>query len=142
MPKRPYRLKLAAKRALLGMPSSKHWVLLADYADASLLRNELAFKLGQSTALAWTPRQRAVEVLLNGELLGVYHLTEQIRTDPARVALTPRRKAPRPPAAVTCSSATRPLPRSRRSTAARAAVARRGSGLPTDRSARSAPPQS
>ncbi len=72
MPKRPYRLKLTAKRAMLGMPSSKHWVLLADYADASLLRNELAFKLGQSTALAWTPRQRAVEVVLNGELQGVY----------------------------------------------------------------------
>lgn len=89
MPKRPYRIKLSAKRTLLGMPSSKHWVLLADYADASLLRNELAFKLGESTVLAWTPRQRAVEVVLNGEFLGVYHLTEQIRTDPTRVALTP-----------------------------------------------------
>ncbi|MBO9531764.1 MAG: CotH kinase family protein [Solirubrobacteraceae bacterium] len=87
MPKKPYRLKLASKTALLGMPASKHWVLLADYADPSLLRNELALRLGSKTSLAWTPAQRAVEVRFNGKYAGVYHLTEQIRVDPARVAI-------------------------------------------------------
>lgn len=96
MPKKPYRLKLAAKAGLLGMPSSRHWVLLADYADPSLMRNELALRLGASTRLAWTPRQRAVEVTFNGQYAGVYHLTEQIRVDPARVDITPLAQASDP----------------------------------------------
>ncbi|MFT4036073.1 MAG: CotH kinase family protein [Patulibacter sp.] len=85
MPKQPYRLKLDKKKSLLGMASSKHWVLLADWADPSLLRNELAFELGRQTSLAWTPQQRAVEVMLNGEYVGVYHLTQQVRVDADRV---------------------------------------------------------
>lgn len=89
MPKRPYRLKLTSKRPLLGMPSNRHWVLLADYADPSLMRNELAFAFGAATRLGWTPRQRAVEVVLNGRYDGVYHLTEHIRPDAARVPISP-----------------------------------------------------
>ena len=38
-PKKPYRLKLTDKQSLLGMPSSKDWVLLANYSDKTLLRN-------------------------------------------------------------------------------------------------------
>lgn len=85
MPKKPYRLKLNKKATLLGMPSSRHWVLLADWADPSLLRNELILALGTRSTLAWTPRTRAVEVVMNGEYAGVYHLTEQVRVDDERI---------------------------------------------------------
>jgi hypothetical protein len=39
MPKKPYKIKLDSKSALLGMPAQKNWVLLANYDDKSLLRN-------------------------------------------------------------------------------------------------------
>ena len=32
-PKKPYRLKLESKASLLGMPKSKHWILITAYAD-------------------------------------------------------------------------------------------------------------
>lgn len=48
MPKKPYRIKLDKKASLLGMPENKNWVLLANYADKSLIRSELAFSLSRS----------------------------------------------------------------------------------------------
>ena len=44
-PNKPYRLKLDKKTDLFGMGKSKHWVLLANYLDESLLRNTLAYDL-------------------------------------------------------------------------------------------------
>lgn len=85
MDKKPYRVKLDQKTPLLGMPSSKHWVLLANHADKTLLRNYVAFEAGQRLGMAWTPRSRFVDVQLNGAYLGVYQLTEQIRIDRDRV---------------------------------------------------------
>ncbi|WP_285055559.1 CotH kinase family protein [Pedobacter ginsengisoli] len=79
MPKKPYRIKLDKKAALLGMPESKNWVLLANYADKTLMRNELAFILSRNIGRAFTPASRYVEVYLNGAYLGNYQLTEQIK---------------------------------------------------------------
>lgn len=85
MPKKPYRLKLDQKAALLGMPQDKNWVLLANYDDKSLLRNHVAYALGDRLAMAWSPRSRFAEVILNGEYVGVYQLAESIRVTPDRV---------------------------------------------------------
>ena len=84
-PKKPYRLKLGKAAALLGMPSSKHWVLLANFLDKSALRNSIAFELGAKSSLAWTPKSRFVEVVLNGKYVGLYQLVEQIRLDKQRI---------------------------------------------------------
>jgi hypothetical protein len=83
--KKPYRIKLDQKLPLLGMPSSKHWVLLANHSDKTMLRNEVAFEAGRRFGMAWTPRSRFVDVHLNGHYLGVYQLTEHIRIDRDRV---------------------------------------------------------
>lgn len=88
MPKKPYRIKLAASTSLLGMPASKHWVLLANYSDKTLLRNDLTFELGRMVGMAWTPRSRFVDVNVNGQYQGVYQLVEHIRIDPQRVNIT------------------------------------------------------
>ena len=85
MPKKPYRLKLTDKQPLLGMPSSKDWVLLANYSDKSLMRNALALELGTRMGLAWTPRSAFVEVYLNNRYDGVYLLTENIKVASNRV---------------------------------------------------------
>ncbi|RZM21810.1 MAG: hypothetical protein EOO88_31355, partial [Pedobacter sp.] len=79
MAKKPYRLKLDKKAGLLGMSESKNWVLLANYADKTLMRNELAFMLSRNSGLTFTPDSRYVEVFLNGVYQGSYLLTEQIK---------------------------------------------------------------
>lgn len=85
MPKKPYRLKLAASTSLLGMPANRHWVLLANYSDKSLLRNDLTFELSRMMGMAWTSRSRFVDVQVNGRYDGVYQLTEHVRVGADRV---------------------------------------------------------
>lgn len=84
--KKPYRLKLDSKAALLGMKKSKHFALLA-HADDDLafLRNTMGFELSRRLGMPWTPAQEPVEVVLNGDYIGLYFLTELIRVDKDRV---------------------------------------------------------
>ena len=84
-PKKAYALKLEKKKELLGMASSKRWCLLANYKDRTLMRNDIAFKLGNATDLAWTPHGRFVELVLNGKHIGNYYLTEQVKVESDRV---------------------------------------------------------
>ena len=84
-PKKPYRLRLATSTSLLGMPASRHWVLLANYSDKTMLRTDLAFELSRMMGMAWTPRSRFVDVQVNGRYQGVYQLVEHIRIGPDRV---------------------------------------------------------
>ncbi len=84
--KKPYRIKLGEKTELLGMKKNKHFALLA-HADDQLgfLRNEVGFELSRRMELAWTPSTRPVEIVLNGEYIGLYFITETIRVDKDRV---------------------------------------------------------
>jgi len=91
MPKKPYRIRLAVSTPLLGMPASRHWVLLANYSDKTLLRNDLTLDFSRMVGLAWTPRSRFVDVQLNGQYAGVYQLVEHIRIGTDRVNITAMR---------------------------------------------------
>jgi CotH kinase protein len=84
-PKKPYRIKLATSASMLGMPTNRHWVLLANYSDKTLLRNDLTFALSRMAGMAWTPRSRFVSVEINGQYQGVYQLVEHIRVGTDRV---------------------------------------------------------
>lgn len=84
-PKKPYAIKLDKKASILGMPKHKRWVLLANWMDRTLMRNRVAFKLGECTQMEWTPRGEYVELVLNGKHLGNYFLCEQIKVDENRV---------------------------------------------------------
>jgi CotH kinase protein len=88
MPKKPYRLKLAATAPLLGMPSNRHWVLLANYSDKTLLRNDLALDLSRRIGMAWSARSQFVDVSINGAYDGIYQLIEHVRIAPDRVDIT------------------------------------------------------
>jgi hypothetical protein len=46
-PKKPYKIKLASKSSILGMPADKEWALLANYLDKSLMRNDVAYELSE-----------------------------------------------------------------------------------------------
>ena len=84
MPKKPYAIKLAEKAEVLGMPRHKRWVLLANWMDRTLLRNDVSFQVARQ-AFTWTPRGEFVELFLNGEYRGNYYLCEQIKIDKNRV---------------------------------------------------------
>lgn len=84
-PKKPYKLKLDNKANVLDMGEDKDWVLLSNYCDKTLLRTGIAFKLSQLMNFPWTVKDRFVEVVLNGEYLGNYHLVEGIKQDSKRV---------------------------------------------------------
>ena len=87
--KKPYRLKLADKQPLLGMVKSKHFNLLAHADDAKdkkgYMRNAAGFELSKMLGIAWTPDARPLEVVMNGDYIGLYFLTEHIRVDQDRV---------------------------------------------------------
>lgn len=91
--KKPYKLKLEKKTALLkemGLTNvtakSKHWVLLANYMDRTMMRNMVAMEISSMmTNLAWTPHCLPVELYINGEHLGNYLLIEQVRVEDGRV---------------------------------------------------------
>lgn len=84
-PKKPYRVKLEKATELLGMPSNRHWVLLANYADKTLVRNDVALMFARNIGLEFTSRARHVEVTFNGDYQGVYQLVEHIRVGKNRV---------------------------------------------------------
>ena len=84
-PKKPYALKLDEKSEILGMPSHKRWILLANYKDRTLLRNEAAFWLSRQSGLEYTVRGHFVELVLNGKNAGNYYLCEQIKINKKRV---------------------------------------------------------
>jgi len=83
--KKPYTLKLPAKANLIGTGADKRWVLLANWMDRTLLRNDVAFELARRTSLDWTPSGEFVELYLDDHHMGNYWLGEKIKTGSARV---------------------------------------------------------
>ena len=74
--KKPYKIKLGKKTNLLGLKRNKHFALLA-HADArrGFLRNTVGFYISRRLGMDYTPDQVPVEVVLNGEYIGLYFLT-------------------------------------------------------------------
>lgn len=84
--KKPYRIKLEKKTALMGMEKSKHFALLAHADDSAAgLRNALGFAASEELGMPWTPATAPLEVVLNGDYIGLYWLTETVRVDKDRV---------------------------------------------------------
>ena len=84
-PKKPYKVKLSKKTDLFGMGKNKHWCLIANYYDKSLMRNKLVYDFAEDIGMKYTPECVFVDVVMNGEYLGNYLLCEQIRVDSSRV---------------------------------------------------------
>ena len=83
--KKPYRIKLKDSADLNGMGKNKHWVLLANRYDPSLLRNCLVSFIGDEFGLPFTPECLPVDLVVNGEYYGSYLLCEQVRIGKNRV---------------------------------------------------------
>ena len=86
-PKKPYRLKFNEKVSLLGEHKDKSWVLLANFADKSAIRNHVAFYMGKISNLEYTSSSHFVELFLNGRYDGTYEVCEKIKISNHRVAV-------------------------------------------------------
>ncbi|MCQ2469191.1 MAG: CotH kinase family protein [Ruminococcus sp.] len=90
-PKKPLRIKFESKQNLLGLNDGaefKNWLLLAEYKDASMLRNKSAFYAAReilSEDGLYAPDAEFVQVEVNGEYQGMYLLTEMLQTNKNRV---------------------------------------------------------
>ncbi|MGW8317419.1 MAG: CotH kinase family protein, partial [Bacteroidales bacterium] len=70
--------------SLLGLPEENDYVLYGPYGDKSLIRNVITYRLYESFG-HYAPRTRFIELILNGDYLGLYVLTEKIKQDRNRV---------------------------------------------------------
>ncbi|OAV43783.1 CotH kinase family protein [Lewinella sp. 4G2] len=70
--------------SLLGFPKEEDWILHGPYSDKSLIRNALTYHLA-GQFMAWAPRVRMVEVIIDGDYRGVYLFTERIKRDKNRI---------------------------------------------------------
>lgn len=100
-PKKPLALKFNEKKSVLGMPSHRRWVLLANWLDHSMIRNTVAFDIAQLLELVWrysgadiepgvpwNVHGQNVELVIDGHHVGNYLLCEQIKVDANRLNLT------------------------------------------------------
>ena len=84
--KKPYKMKFKKARRPFGLPEDKTWVLLANFQDRTLVRNQIAYDVGAGLdGLRWTPRGTFVELYLNGDYRGAYQLSESIKIDKNRI---------------------------------------------------------
>lgn len=86
-PQKGYKLEFVQKQSLLGMPEDRDWALVGNYADKSLMKNYLMYRLSDRIGAYYSPRCEFVEFFLNNEYLGVYLLTETIKKSRNRINL-------------------------------------------------------
>ncbi len=86
--KKPFKLKLETKANLLGIDEegvNKHWCLMANGLDPTLMRNVLIQDFSKAIGTEVYMNSENIVLIYNGEYKGVYQLTEQIRVDETRV---------------------------------------------------------
>lgn len=92
--KKPLRIKFEQSQNLLGLNDGatfKNWLLLAEYKDASMLRNKTAYAVARelfSKDGLYASDAELVEVVINGQYWGVYLLAEQQQINSDRVNIT------------------------------------------------------
>ncbi len=86
--KKSYQIKLTEKKDFFGMGEDKHWLLIANAFDNTLLRNTLALDIAKGIGLSFTSDAEYVDVYANGEFLGNYLLIEKIEIGENRVNIS------------------------------------------------------
>lgn len=86
--KKPYKVEFDKKQTLCGHIESKHFVLLPYLAGDDMnvmLYNIAGYEIARRAGLTWTPAEVPVELVVNGEYLGLYFMTENVRPSVNRV---------------------------------------------------------
>ena len=74
------------KTEIMGMPKDHDWVMMAPYADRSMIRDVLMFQLARPF-LDYTPKAKYCELILDGTYYGVYIMAERPRKGKNRLNL-------------------------------------------------------
>jgi len=84
--KKPYRINLDQAGSLLGMPATaRNWVLLANHADKTLIRNAIGLEMSRFVGMPYASPFRFVDVFLNNRFRGAYLLTDHMEVRANRV---------------------------------------------------------
>lgn len=92
--KKPLRIKFNEKQSMLGLNNGaeqKNWLLLAEYKDASMLRNKTALYASREILGAdgyYAADADFVQVEINGEYWGMYLLSDMQQVSSQRVDIT------------------------------------------------------
>lgn len=84
-PKKPMRLKFGSKTSLCGFKKAKNYVLLADYLDATHLKNAVGHWLARRLGIQYSHHTMPVDVTVNGHPQGLYLLSEKVGINGASV---------------------------------------------------------
>ena len=93
-PKKSLRIKFDKKQSMLGLNGGqkyKNWVLLAEYKDASMLRDKTALAAAREILAAdglYAADAEFIELWINGKFYGMYLLTELQQVNEGRVEIT------------------------------------------------------
>lgn len=87
--KKPYRIRFAQPEQFLGEShaTARNWTLMANAYDKSLIRNALTTELSRFVGHPFSVAAKFVDVTLNGEYIGTYHISDHPEAAPGRVAL-------------------------------------------------------
>ena len=86
--KKSYSFKMQSKANLGGMGRNKKWLLLANWFDVSLIRNQITYDLFREVGFSATPDCRSVDLYINAKYNGTYLLTEKIQLKKNRLEIT------------------------------------------------------
>lgn len=88
MAKFGYKINLAEKNSLLGMPKDKEWDLISNFRDKSMLRNYITYQLAGILGDDYYPKCKFVELYLNRQYQGVFLLVEHVKVSKNRVNIS------------------------------------------------------
>ncbi|MBQ6654181.1 MAG: CotH kinase family protein [Erysipelotrichaceae bacterium] len=104
--KKPYKIKLDSSEDVLGLGKNKHWVLVANDFDDTLMKDRITAWIGDQMGFAFTPRGVPVDVIMTGQdfgacYLGSYYLSENVRVDTNRLEIAELKKGDTDPEVIT-----------------------------------------
>ena len=104
--KKPFKIKLDKKADVLGLGTNKHWVLIANAKDESLLKDRITAWLGDEMGFTWTPRGVPVDLVMTGQYygsyyLGSYYISENVRVDSNRLNIEELKETDTDPSVIT-----------------------------------------
>ena len=94
---KPFKIKLDKKADIFGLGENKHWVLVANAFDPTLMRDRIIAWLGDEMGFEFTPRGVPVDLVMTGKdfgtkYMGSYYLSENVRVDENRLEIDELKK--------------------------------------------------
>lgn len=73
--------------SLLGMPAENDWIFKAEHLDHSLLKNTVSYEFARRMG-QYAPKVKPCEIILDGQYIGYYSLTEKVKRSGQRVDIS------------------------------------------------------